>query len=101
MKILKQSNAGTLESSDIYITLSPNEGNGIEIELVSIVLKQFGDEISSLIEQTLKSHGIKDAKVDAIDKGALDCTIRARVTAAAMRAVDQEITPWGGQACQN
>ncbi len=80
--------AGTLESSDIMITLSPaNAGSGIEIELISPVLKQFGDEIKAVIRQTLLEWNIEDAKVHANDKGALDCTIEARMTTAIERAI--------------
>ena len=36
MKIKKVATAGTLESSDIFVQVEPNE-NGIELELHSIV----------------------------------------------------------------
>ena len=66
-------------------------GKGLEVELQSSVEAQFGRQIRALITETLESLGIKDAHVDAIDKGALDCTIRARVTAAAVRATGKDV----------
>ena len=37
MLIKKPAVCGTLESSDVQITIRPNEGNGIRIELDSVV----------------------------------------------------------------
>ena len=74
-----------MESSDIMITLEPNSG-GIAIEVSSIVEKQFGQEIRRVISETLAELGVKQAKVTAVDKGALDCAIRARVKTAVYRA---------------
>lgn len=86
LKINKISKSGTLESSDIYIILMPNENGGIEVELESLVIKQFGDQIKKTIIDTLVDLGVKDAIVRAQDKGALDYTIRARVETAVKRA---------------
>lgn len=66
-------------------------GEGLQINLQSSVEAQFGRQIRALISETLEGLGIKDAHVDAIDKGALDCTIRARVTAAAVRATGKDV----------
>ena len=66
-------------------------GEGLQINLQSSVEAQFGRQIRALISETLEGLGIRDAHVDAIDKGALDCTIRARVTAAAVRATGKDV----------
>ena len=66
-------------------------GKGLEVQLQSSVEAQFGRQIRALISETLEGLGIKDAHVDAIDKGALDCTIRARGTAAAVRATGKDV----------
>ena len=71
------------------ITIGP--GEGIQVELQSSVEAQFGRQIKALITDTLEGLGIKDAHVNAIDKGALDCTIKARVTAAAVRATGKDV----------
>lgn len=86
MEIKQTAIAGTLESSDIQIMLSKGS-NGIQVELESDVKKQFGDQIISVITNTLKKFGIEQAKVKAVDKGALDCVIKARTIAVAQRAL--------------
>lgn len=85
MEIKKTGQSGTLESSDILITVNPC-AKGIEIELQSSVMKQFGTQIKQVIQDTLAKHSIDHVHVVAIDKGALDCTIRARLKAAIMNA---------------
>lgn len=77
MEIKETAVAGTLESSDIQIMVSKGT-NGIAIDLQSDVEKQFGNQIRSVITETLNKLGVTDAKVKAVDKGALDCVVKAR-----------------------
>jgi citrate lyase subunit gamma (acyl carrier protein) len=93
MEILQNSVAGTLESSDIMVNLEPGS-SGIEINLQSIVEKQFGQEIRRAITETLNSLQIKNVRVQAVDKGALDCVIRARVKTAVHRAAGDNNYNW-------
>ncbi|MDR0851849.1 MAG: citrate lyase acyl carrier protein [Clostridiales Family XIII bacterium] len=95
MKIETPVVAGTLESSDVMITLEPGTGGGIEIDLNSTVEKQFGCAIKKVIVETLTELGVTDTKVTAVDRGALDCTLRARLKTAVFRAAGQE-----GSLCQ-
>ena len=75
--------AGTLESSDIMITIEPGT-NGIELTLTSPVT------------DTLHRLGVANASVTAVDNGALDCTIKARTECAVFRsASNTEKIPWG------
>lgn len=83
-EITKRASAGTMESSDAYVEISPSD-SGIEITLDSVVMTQFGDAIEQAARQVLCDCGVKNAKVNIIDKGALDCVIRARVETAVMR----------------
>jgi citrate lyase subunit gamma (acyl carrier protein) len=95
MEIIKVSMAGTVESSDIQVIIEPKEEIGIQIELKSSVEKQFGKQIRKVIVETLEKLGVSSAKVIATDKGALDCTIKARVQSAAFRAAGiQENFDW-------
>ena len=55
-RIIKKSSAGTMESSDMYVEISP--ADDIKIELDSVVSAQFGDEIRSLISEVLTEQGI-------------------------------------------
>jgi citrate lyase subunit gamma (acyl carrier protein) len=94
MKISDVGIAGTLESSDITIQIDKNVGKGIAIELKSTVETQFGKQIRNVIRETLQEMGITEALVRATDKGALDCTIRARVKTAANRAGVNSSCAW-------
>lgn len=88
MKITKVAKAGTLESNDILVMVMPAEKFGIELELESIVMKQFGDQIRETILNALKNMGVTDVHIKAQDKGALDYTIEARVETAVKRAAE-------------
>jgi len=88
---IKTAMAGTLESGDILIQLAASEQPGLHITLDSSVAYQFGDQIKHVITETMNELGVTDAEVRATDKGALDCTIRARVTAAVVRATGKDV----------
>ena len=94
MRIVKTGIAGTLESSDVMITVSENLSKGINIELHSVVEKQFGKQIRKVINEKMTELGITDATVSVNDKGALDCTIGARLEAAAYRAAGVQHVRW-------
>lgn len=87
-KVINPAQAGTVESTDILIILSPADaGSGVQVELISPTMKQYGKHIKALITDVIVSHGITDVTVSANDKGALDYTIEARVKTAVMRAI--------------
>ena len=86
MQIVKSASAGTMESSDIMVTLHPNPGQGIEIDLESPVKAQFGDAILETARNTLHRFGVTDARLELRDRGALDCVIAARIQCAVFRA---------------
>mgnify|MGYP004534904853 FL=1 len=92
MEIKQTALAGTLESSDIQIMLSKGT-DGITIDLESDVEKQFGDQIRKVITDTLTEFDIDNVKVKAVDKGALDCVIKARTIAVAQRALQTQDQP--------
>ena len=83
-KIICRATAGTLESSDVFVTLEPCEA-GLEIEIDSVVKNQFGDAIRAAVEDVLKEQNVTSARVSVVDRGALDCVIRARVETAVLR----------------
>lgn len=96
MQISKAAMAGTLESSDLQVIVEPG-GSGVELELTSSVLNQYGRQIKKVVLDTLDHLGVKEAKVTVVDKGALDCTIRARVQCAVYRSAGiTENISWGG-----
>ena len=96
MKLLKVAMAGTLESSDAQVTVEPGD-KGIELEISSNVYSQYGRQIRRIVTETLERLGVENAKVKVNDKGALDCTLKARVEAAVYRSVEKkEGIDWGG-----
>jgi len=96
MEIKQPAMVGTLESSDIQISIMPNPGQGLEIQLESVVKAQFGDAIIATITEVLESFGIADAFVEAADRGALDWVIRARMQAACCKATGTRFD-WKGE----
>lgn len=94
MQLVDSGIAGTMESGDILIELEQTQVAGIEIELESTVGNQYGRQIKAVIEQTLQDCGMTAVHVKAVDKGALDCTIRARVTTAVYRGCKSSDFCW-------
>ena len=95
MEIKKSAMAGTLESSDAQVTVEPGNGS-VELTIESSVIHQFGRQIKATVLETLKRLEVTDAKVTVVDKGALDCTLKARVECAVYRSNDvTENLPWG------
>lgn len=84
-EILRRAVAGTLESSDVYVELEPND-SGLVIDIDSVVLNQFGEEIRRAVSEVLEAHQVRNARISLMDRGALDCVIRARVETAVARA---------------
>ncbi len=84
MKIIRAASAGTLESSDAYVEIEPAKG-GICLQVESVVMDQFGDAIERTVREVLAEQSVKNANVRLVDRGALDCVIRARVEAAVLR----------------
>ena len=97
MKIKQSAVAGTLESSDALVTVEPQEGS-VELDISSSVINQYGRQIRATVVETLKRLDVDEARVTIVDKGALDCTLKARVECAIFRACGQseKNIPWGG-----
>lgn len=86
MEAKKAATAGSLESSDVLVTVSPSTGSKVEYQIESIVIKQFGKRIRSVTEEVVAASGLKGAHVRVQDRGALECTLRARLETAIDRA---------------
>ena len=84
VNIVRSASAGTMESSDVYVEIEPGN-NGLEIQLESVVQGQFGDAIQDVVWEVLKEQGVESASVRVVDRGALECVIRARVETAILR----------------
>ena len=93
MEIKKAATAGTLESSDCMVTVEPGEGK-VDFSLESSVINQYGNQLRKVALETLKNLDIDNVRITIVDKGALDCTIRARVDAAIYRAAKSDAYQW-------
>ena len=87
MKIRRKATAGTMQSSDLTVSVEPAER--LEIRIESTVKKQFEHLIRSRIEEILSRHGVERALVQVSDRGALDYAIEARVETALRRAAEE------------
>ena len=79
-----QTVAGTLESSDLFIQIEPDEKE-LTLEIDSVVANQYMDSIRAAVLETLKEFDVSTGKIFIKDKGALDCVIRARMETALKR----------------
>ena len=87
MEIITNAAAGTMESSDAYVEIEPAES--LQIQLESVVQEQFGDDIRAVVAEVLADNNVKKANVRVIDRGALECVIRARVETAILRGMGE------------
>ena len=84
MDIKVRASAGTMESSDAYVEIEPGTGK-VDVRLESVVAQQFGDSIRAVVEEVLAEQGVENANVRVVDRGALECVLRARVETAVLR----------------
>ena len=84
MEIVRNASAGTMESSDVYVEIQPGQ-EGVAVQLESVVAKAFGDSIRQVVTEVLTQMGVENANVRLVDRGALECVIRARVETAVLR----------------
>ena len=84
MEIKKLATAGTMESSDAYVEIEPGNGQ-IQVTLESVVAQQFGDAIREVVKEVLQEQEVNSANVRVVDRGALECVLRARVETAVLR----------------
>ena len=96
-EIIRPASAGTLESSDAQVTVEPGQ-DGIELSLTSSVMNQYGRQIKATVLETLERLDVQHVRITIVDKGALDCTLKARVQCAVFRSCGQSAAniPWGG-----
>ena len=97
MEILKPAMAGTLESSDAQVLVEPGDGC-VRLHLTSSVMNQYGRQIRATVLETLERLNVTNVRISVADKGALDCTLKARVECAVFRSADASAAgiPWGG-----
>lgn len=88
-RLVKEGVAGTDKKMDLIVSISPG-GDGIEVEVEGKDVEFFGEDIKRVTVETLREMGVENAKVKIVERSPLDFTIRARVRAAALRAMGVE-----------
>lgn len=83
-RLQQAATAGFDEKNDVLITVEPI-ASGVEVELTSKVMVQYGEHIKQFIADVVKEAGYDGVKVTAQDKAAWDYTIKARVLGALER----------------
>ncbi len=78
--------AGKDVRSDLHVAIAARDSGGLEIAMQSRVAPYYGDAILAQARQVLEALGVKHARVDIQDEGALPFVIAARMEAAAKRA---------------
>ncbi|HJC62119.1 MAG TPA: citrate lyase acyl carrier protein [Candidatus Blautia merdavium] len=89
MKIIRNAVAGTLESSDLFIQVEPDEKE-LHLEIDSVVANQYMNAIRAAVMKTLDEFHVTTGKIFIKDKGALDCVICARMETALKRGGVEE-----------
>ena len=84
MIILRTAAAGTVESSDCRVTVSPAEERSLSYAGANSVI--FAKRTQSLVDEVLDEYSVRGAQVAIQDQGALAVTIRARLETALKRA---------------
>jgi citrate lyase subunit beta / citryl-CoA lyase len=72
--------------SDLHVAIEARDSGGIEITMQSRVAPYYGESIQAQARQVFDILGIKHARVELRDEGALPFVIAARIEAAARRA---------------
>ena len=84
--IVRTASAGTLESSDCLVTLSPAES--IEIDYSGANKKLFQKRTERIARDVLAEYSAGNARIRIQDQGALEVTLRARIETALERAME-------------
>ena len=75
----------------MYVIIEPN-ATGIELEIESVVMGQYGDDVRRVILESLEELGVTSAKVLVNDKGAIEPVIKSRIQTVVTRAAQQKFT---------
>ncbi len=77
---------GETVRSDLHVSLELTGEGGVKLELQSRVEPYYGDSIREQVASVLAALGVKHARVDVHDQGALPYVIQARLETAVRRA---------------
>ena len=82
--LLHTASAGTLESSDCLVTVSP--AGKLNLEYKGANSTVFAERTMCLVESIANEYDLKGVEISIQDQGALEITLRARIETALERA---------------
>lgn len=91
MEIKKIASAGSLDSSDVLVTIESNQKNQNYIMINSPFIRQFGQEMKNIVTKILNDLKINGCNIVIQDQGALDEVLIARTITAISRATASTI----------
>ncbi|WP_368486543.1 citrate lyase acyl carrier protein [Spiroplasma sp. DGKH1] len=91
MEIKKMATAGSLESSDVLVTIEPNNDQKINLTINSPFIRQFGQQMKKIALTTLTNLQVKNCNLVIQDQGAIDEVLVARIITALERATESVI----------
>ncbi|AHF57772.1 citrate lyase acyl carrier protein [Spiroplasma eriocheiris] len=91
MEIKKMATAGSLESSDVLVTIEPNNDQKINLTINSPFICQFGQQIKRIALTTLANLQVKNCNLVIQDQRAIDEVLVARIITALERATESVI----------
>ncbi len=83
-------NKGDKVRSDCFVSLTITSGKGILLDINSSVKAMYGESIESLCREMLDFFGMKHARLEIDDRGALPFTLSARLEAAIRKHIDTD-----------
>ncbi len=83
-------NKGDNIRSDCLVSLTVSSGKGILININSSVKAMYGESIDTLCRDMLDFYGIKHARLEIDDRGAMSFTLAARLEAVIRKHVDTD-----------
>lgn len=91
MEIKKMASAGSLESSDVLVTIEPNQEQKINLTINSPFIRQFGHQMKAIALTTLQNLQVTNCNLVIQDQGAIDEVLIARIITALERAAETVI----------
>ena len=83
-------NKGTGIKSDVFVSFTPTEKDGLQITIHSKVKALFGKQIEALANEILTFFEIENGKLHIEDTGAIDFVLAARIEAAIKKSIQTE-----------
>ncbi len=81
--------------SDLFVSVTLSNEGGVDLKLRSKVEAYFGESIRETVAEVLSGYGVKNARVEIVDKGGLPFVIGGRLETALRRAGCKGRTPIG------